>query len=112
MKKPMGPDPTSIYPIEGNDKLVFLKNFVKAANIFVGDYTYFDDPRYGPEKFEQHNVLYNYDVSKVKLVLGKFCAIAAETRFIMTGEHKLDAISTYPFPKIFQQGCGKSLQLR
>ncbi|SCA62636.1 Probable macrolide acetyltransferase, partial [Chlamydiales bacterium SCGC AG-110-P3] len=33
-------------------------------------------------------------------------AIAAETRFIMTGDHKLDAISTYPFP-IFQNGWEK-----
>lgn len=99
----MGPDPNVRYPIKDFDKLIFLKNFIKASNIFVGDYTYFDDSRHGPEKFEEYNVLYNYDFSKVKLVIGKFCAIAAETRFIMTGDHKLDAISTYPFP-IFQQG--------
>lgn len=98
-----GPNPNSLYPIENYDKLVFLKNFVKAKNIFVGDYTYFDDRRYGPDKFEEYNVLYNYDFSKVKLVIGKFCAIAAETRFIMTGDHKLDAITTYPFP-IFGHG--------
>jgi virginiamycin A acetyltransferase len=98
-----GPDPDSLYPIKDYDKLVFLKNFVKANNIFIGDYTYFDDRRYSPDKFEEYNVLYNYDFSKVKLVIGKFCAIAAETRFIMTGDHKLDAISTYPFP-IFGHG--------
>lgn len=98
-----GPDPHCIYPIKGNTDLVFLKNFVKSPNILVGDYTYFDDPRNGPKNFEKYNVLYNYDFSKVKLVIGKFCAIAAETRFIMTGDHKLDAISTYPFP-IFEQG--------
>jgi virginiamycin A acetyltransferase len=103
MNKMIGPDPHSLYPIPGYDKLIFLKHFIKAPNISVGDYTYFDDRRYGPEKFEEYNVLYNYDFSKVKLVIGKFCAIAAETRFIMTGDHKLDAISSYPFP-IFQQG--------
>lgn len=91
-EKIIGPNPNSLYPIKGYDKLVFLKNFVKASNIFVGDYTYFDDCRNGPDKFEEYNVLYNYDFSKVKLVIGKFCAIAAETRFIMTGDHKLDAI--------------------
>lgn len=101
--KNSGPDPASIYPIQNYDKLVFLKPFVKATNIIVGDYTYFDDRRNGPEKFEEYNVLYNYDFSKVKLIIGKFCAIAAETRFIMTGDHKLDAISTFPFP-IFQHG--------
>ncbi len=89
----IGPDPNTIYPINDYTKLVFLKNFVKATNIIIGDYTYFDDRRHGPEKFEEYNVLYNYDFSKVKLIIGKFCAIAAETKFI----------STYPFP-IFQQG--------
>lgn len=98
-----GPDPHEIYPMKPYDKLVFLKNYIKASNIFIDDYTYFDDSRHGPENFEKYNVLYNYDFSKVKLVIGKFCAIAAETKFIMTGDHKLDAISTYPFP-IFQQG--------
>jgi virginiamycin A acetyltransferase len=101
--KATGPDPKSIYPLKEYASLVFLKHFVKASNITIGDYTYFDDRRNGPEKFEEYNVLYNYDFSKVKLVIGKFCAIAAETRFIMTGDHKLDAISTYPFP-IFGHG--------
>jgi len=103
MQNKLGPDPQSLYPIPGYDKLIFLKNFIKATNIFVGDYTYFDDVRNGPEKFEIYNVLYNYHPDKVKLVIGKFCALAAETRFIMTGDHKLDAVSTYPFP-VFQQG--------
>lgn len=98
-----GPNPKGIYPLKDDTKLVFLKPFVKASNIIVGDYTYFDDRRYGPDKFEEYNVLYNYDFAKVKLIIGKFCAIAAETRFIMTGDHKLDAISTYPFP-IFGHG--------
>jgi virginiamycin A acetyltransferase len=99
----IGPDPMTLHPIKDNKKLIFLKNHVTAPNIIVGDYTYFDDQRYGPEHFEKHNVLYNYDFAKVKLIFGKFCAIAAETRFIMTGDHKLDAISTYPFP-IFGHG--------
>ena len=99
----LGPDPNTLFPLPGYDKLVFLKHFVKASNIHIGDYTYFDDRKNGPEGFEEYNVLYNYHHSKVKLVVGKFCAIAAETRFIMTGDHKLDAISTYPFP-IFGHG--------
>ncbi|MBS0636552.1 MAG: CatB-related O-acetyltransferase [Verrucomicrobia bacterium] len=105
-----GPNPNTLYPIKDYDKLVFLKNYIKASNIFVGDYTYFDDRRHGPEKFEEYNVLYNYDFSKVKLVIGKFCAIAAEVKFIMTGDHKLDAISTYPFP-IFGNGWEKAFNI-
>lgn len=98
-----GPDPETVYPLKDYPKLVFLKNFIKAPNIFAGEYTYFDDSKHGPERFEEYNVLYNYNFSKNKLVFGKFCAIAAETKFIMTGDHKLDAITTYPFP-IFGQG--------
>jgi virginiamycin A acetyltransferase len=101
--KIIGPDPQSSYPLKDYKGLIFLKNFIKATNISIGDYTYFDDRRYGPENFEEYNVLYNNDFSKVKLIIGKFCAIAAETRFIMTGNHKLDAISTYPFP-VFGHG--------
>lgn len=98
-----GPSPLTLFPIENHNKIVFLKNIIKAPNIFVGDYTYFDDGKFGPDCFEEYNVLYNYDFAKVKLVIGKFTAIAAETRFIMTGDHKLDAFSTFPFP-IFQNG--------
>ena len=99
----IGPNPDAIYPIKDCTRILFLKNFVKASNIIIGDYTYFNDSRYGAETFEEYNVLYNYAFSKVKLIIGKFCAIAAETKFMMAGDHKLDAISTYPFP-IFQQG--------
>lgn len=106
----MGPKPTTIYPIKDYDKLIFLKPFVKSSNILVGDYTYFDDRRNGPEKFEEYNVLYNYDFSKVQLKIGKFCAIAAETKFIMTGNHKLDAFTTYPFP-IFGHGWENVYQI-
>lgn len=98
-----GPHPKSPYPIKDYEGLIFLKNFINAPNIIVGDYTYYDDRRNGAEKFEENNVLYNYNFTKMKLVFGKFCAIAAETRFIMAGNHKLDGISTYPFP-VFKHG--------
>ena len=81
-------------------RVCLIKNFVKAPNIIVGDYSYYDDP-VDPEGFER-NVLYNYGSDR--LVIGKFCAIATNVKFIMNGaNHKLDGISTYPFP-IFGQG--------
>jgi virginiamycin A acetyltransferase len=52
-----GPDPNQIYPLHPYNKLVFLKNFIKASNIHIGDYTYFDDKRHGPKHFEEYNVL-------------------------------------------------------
>lgn len=110
MKDKIGPTPHTIHPRKDDDKLVFLKNIITAPNIYVGDYTYFDDRKNGPLQFETHNVLYNYDYEKVKLVIGKFCAIAAETKFLMTGDHKLDGISTYPFP-IFQNGWESAFEL-
>ena len=36
----------------------FIKNVVKASNIIIGDYTYYDDIE-DPIKFEQNNVLFN-----------------------------------------------------
>ncbi len=103
MSKSLGPDPNNPFPITDDKKLGILKNHIKASNILVGDYTYFDDRKNGPETFEENNVLYNYHLTRVKLEIGKFCAIAAESKFLMTGDHKLDGISTYPFP-IFAKG--------
>lgn len=98
-----GPNPREKFPIKGYEKLCYLNNFITLPNIHVGDYTYYDDRKNGPEKFETNNVLYNDLQTKTKLVIGKFCAIGAETKFMMAPDHKLDGISTYPFP-IFNHG--------
>lgn len=52
MKDKTGPDPHTHYPIAGYDKLIFLKNFIKASNIFIGDYTYFDIEKRNKEAAE------------------------------------------------------------
>jgi virginiamycin A acetyltransferase len=96
----LGPDPNRPYPMADQRRVVFIKNFVKSPNIIVGDYSYYDDP-VDPEGFER-NVLYNYESDR--LIIGKFCGIATGVKFIMNGaNHKLDGISTYPFP-IFGHG--------
>jgi virginiamycin A acetyltransferase len=98
-----GPDPNEKYPKQGFPQVGFLKNFITRPNIVVGDYTYYDDPD-GPGRFETNNVLYHYPFMGDKLVIGKFCAIAKDARFIMNGaNHKISGLSTYPFG-IF--GCG------
>lgn len=80
----------------------YLKNFISRENIIVGDYTYYDDPE-GPERFE-NNVLYHFPFIGDKLTIGKFCAIAKDTKFIMNGaNHKVSGFSTYPF-QIFGNG--------
>jgi virginiamycin A acetyltransferase len=80
---------------------------IKSPLIVVGDYSYYDDP-IDPEGFER-NVLYHYGPDR--LIIGKFCAIATQVKFMMGGaNHKLDGISTYPFP-IFGQGWETALDL-
>lgn len=96
----LGPDPNRPYPMADQRRVCFIKPFIQAPNIVVGDYTYYDDP-VDPEGFER-NVLYNFGDDR--LIIGKFCAIATHVKFIMSGaNHKLDGISTFPFP-IFGQG--------
>lgn len=93
------PDPNTLYPIRGVTRTCFLKNIITKPQIIVGDYTYYDDPEdvYNFEK----NVLYLFDFSTDKLVIGKFCQIATGVRFLMNGgNHPMDGISTYPF-KVF-----------
>ncbi len=97
-----GPSPSVRNPLEGAERVGFLKNFITRPNIEVGDYTYYDDPK-GPARF-QENVLYHFDFIGDRLVIGRFCSIAAETRFIMNGgNHATDWFTTYPFP-IFGHG--------
>ncbi len=98
----LGPSPDARHPISSTDRLGFLKNFITRPNIEVGDYTYYDDPR-GVERFEE-NVLYHFDFVGDRLVIGRFCSIAAETRFIMNGgNHATDWFTTFPFP-VFGNG--------
>lgn len=83
-------------------RLGFLKNFITRPNIEVGDFTYYDDPQ-GVERFEE-NVLYHFDFIGDRLIIGRFCSIAADTRFIMNGgNHATDWFTTFPFP-VFGNG--------
>ena len=71
-----GPNKDIKFPLDNYDRLCFLKNVVKNPNIIVGD----------------------------KLIIGKFCMIASDVKFIMNGaNHLTDALTTYPFA-IFGNG--------
>ncbi len=97
-----GPSPETRHPIREAERVGFLKNFITRPNIEVGDYTYYDDPA-GVERFEE-NVLYHFDFIGDRLIIGRYCSIAAETRFIMNGgNHATDWFTTFPFP-IFGHG--------
>lgn len=97
-----GPDKNIKYPLENYDRLCFLKNVVKNPNIIVGDYTYYDDFE-DVQNFEK-NVKYHFDFVGDKLIIGKFCMIASDVKFIMNGaNHLTNALTTYPFA-IFGNG--------
>jgi virginiamycin A acetyltransferase len=90
------PNPNQTYPLENYKKLCFLKNIIKNPQIIVGDFTYYDDLE-NPENFEK-NVLYHFDFIGDQLIIGKFCAIASNTKFIMNGaNHPMEYFTTYPF---------------
>ncbi len=90
------PDPNAVYPNEYKTSC-FIKNVIEAPNITVGDYTYYDDEN-DPTAFERNNVLFNYPEFGDRLVIGKFCAIASGTRFIMgPANHRMSSVTTYPF---------------
>lgn len=89
------PNPNEIFPNDYNTTC-FIKNVVKASNIFIGDYTYYDGDN--PDNFEQNNVLFNYPEFGDRLIIGKFCQIASGTKFIMgSANHRLSSVTTYPF---------------
>ena len=91
-----GPDKDLKFPLENYDRLCFLKNVVKNPKIIVGDYTYYDDFE-NVENFEK-NVKYLFDFIDDKLIIGKFCMLASDVKFIMNGaNHLTSALSTYPF---------------
>ncbi len=103
-----GPDKNSTFPLQGYDRLCFLKNIVKNPQIIIGDYTYYDDFE-DVNNFEK-NVKYLFDFVEDKLIIGKFCMIASDVTFIMNGaNHLSEAISSYPFA-IFGNGWEHAME--
>ena len=86
------PNPNNIYPIAGYDKEIYVKPTVKNPNIIIGDFTYIAD-----SEFESHVTNY-YPWSRDKLIIGKFCQIAAGVEFVMNdANHQMNAVTTFPF---------------
>ena len=86
------PDPNTIHPIPGYDKEIYVKPTIKNPQIIVGDFTYIAD-----SDFESH-VTHLYEWNGDRLIIGKFCQIAAGVEFVMNGaNHQMNAVSTFPF---------------
>ena len=92
MKDGKHPNPNTIHPIAGYDKEIYVKPTITNPNIIVGDFTYIAD-----SDFESH-VSHLYEWNDGKLIIGKFCQIAAGVEFVMNGaNHQMNAVSTFPF---------------
>lgn len=92
MKNGKRPDPNVIHPIAGYDKEIYVKPTISNPNIIVGDFTYIADSEFG------RHVTHHYEWNGDKLIIGKFCQIAAGVEFVMNGaNHQMNAVSTFPF---------------
>ena len=92
MKNGKHPDTNTVHPIAGYDKEIYVKPTITNPNIIVGDFTYIAD-----SEFESH-VTHHYEWNGDKLIIGKFCQIAAGVEFVMNGaNHQMNAVSTFPF---------------
>ena len=88
----MKPNPNKKYPIPGYQKEIYVKPTISNPNIIVGDFTYIAD-----SEFESHITNF-YPWSKDRLIIGKFCQIAAGVEFMMNdANHQMSAVSTFPF---------------
>ncbi|ASO19563.1 virginiamycin A acetyltransferase [Actinoalloteichus hoggarensis] len=93
---PTFPDPTVLHPLPTQPRVVLLKPLIgEDARIDVGEFTYYDHPEHALD-FAERNVLYGYGPER--LIIGRYCAIGADTRFIMAGAaHPTSGVSTFPF---------------
>ena len=92
MKNGKQPNPNVIHPIKGYDKESYIKPAITNPNIIAGDFSYIAD-----SDFESH-VTHLYEWNGDKLIIGRFCQIAAGVEFVMNGaNHQMNAVTTFPF---------------
>lgn len=92
MKDGKYPNPNTIHPIAGYEQEIYVKPTITNPNIMVGEFTYIAD-----SEFERH-VSHLHPWNDDKLIIGKFCQIAAGVEFVMNGaNHQMNAVSTFPF---------------
>lgn len=85
------------YPNDQNKNMVYIKNTVKAPNIHIGEFTFYDTHGAAGTNFERDNILYNIP-GHGDLYIGKFCSIAHGVEIIMgAANHSINSFSTYPF---------------
>ena len=68
-------------------KRFFMKDGPLGEQFSIGEFTYGAPEIRNPD-------------SKTRLTIGRYCSFAAQVNIILGGEHRLDMVTTYPFPVI------------
>lgn len=99
-------DAKELHPYKNLKNICYINNIIKNPNILIGDYTYYDCEK-NAEDFENDCVLYHYKEFGDKLIIGKFCSIGENVKFMMNAaNHNLNSITTYPFTAIIGTETG------
>ena len=91
------PNPNVKHPVPGEDghepyDVTYIKPTITRPNIIVGDFSYYSGPDF------ENCVIHHYEFYGDKLIIGKYCQVAAGALFIMNGaNHKMNSASTFPF---------------
>ena len=95
---------TKTFPRTNDYQTIYLNTIINNPNIIVGDYTIYNDFVNDPTQFEKNNVLYHYPINQDRLIIGKFCSIACEAKFLFnSANHALRSLSNYTFPLFFEE---------
>lgn len=87
--------------------MFYIKNVVKASNVHIGEFTYYDAGGTDINNFERDNILFNYP-GHGDLFIGKFTSIANGVEFVMgAANHSMNSFSTYPFSLISRNWASK-----
>ena len=85
-------NPNVIHPVKNHYDVIYLKNINNNEKVCIGDFTYVSQSSF------KNNIMGNYDWIEDKLVIGKYCQIGKDVRFLLNGvNHEMNCISTYPF---------------
>ena len=77
----------------------YIKLFRKLnSHNYVTPRNYFDINKVQIGKKTYGNLyIVDYSPSDTKLIIGSYCSIANDVKFLLGGEHQINSISTYPF---------------
>lgn len=99
-----------LYPNKNLKNICYINNIIKNPNVIIGDYTYYNCEK-NVENFEKDCILCHYKEFGDKLIIGKFCSIGENVKFMMNAaNHNLTSISTYPFTAICDCNSGVNVK--